>query len=207
MTRAHIPEDWLVSTIKNCRSGDPRIKSNAWDNLLTTLWPIVLRMAIREQHLRSLRSHSWMIAEDAAAHAFGQLFGSIDKIYDPSGLLSWLGLVVRNYVITQGTQGFYAHTYTTGEYWPFLQFSHQDTAPSLSVASRLRFEIRKLPTEQRRLLYDFYWLEMSQKEIANQRGVTHQAISAQLKRIYRTLREALLKAGYNGEAGATTSSC
>ena len=55
--------------------------------------------------------------------------------------------------------------------------------------------IKKLPTSQRKLIYDIFFNNISQSEIAKRGGVSKPAISQRLKRALATLKKELEKLG------------
>lgn len=69
----------------------------------------------------------------------------------------------------------------------------KDTAEPACVVEteyeRLGRRIHALSPDRQRLLFRYFWLKKSQKELAAEEGVTTAAISARLQTIYRQLKK------------------
>lgn len=201
-----IDPEWLTRAMADCQSEDERSRQAAWNTLADAIWPQVMAIAIHEQRRSWAVQHSWMIAEDAAIQTFIALMSNLHKI-EPAKIFGWVRVVVRNHLRTLRAQGFYAHEQMLAPdaAWDaIVQAPHRDQTLELSVISRLRLEIRRLRKEQRQLLYEHFWLERTMTDIADEQGVTRQAVHHRLLKIYARLRHELAQSGYTGDTGATT---
>lgn len=206
---AGIEPEWLARTIADCTSADERTRRVAWDALATAIWPHMVTIAIQEQHRSWAATASYMIAEDAAMHAFTKLMERLERI-QPRKLFAWVVVVTRDYIIGLGREGFHAHeqTYAVDDMWDATTSEvHRDVSQVLSVIWQLRSEAEWLREEERALLYKRFWLDMSYNEIGEELGITKRAARLRVLAVCAKLQAGLTAAGYNADDyGATTYS-
>lgn len=183
--KAPLEKEWLTTTVAACTMAGKE-GERARQELAVRLWPIVLGLAVKQQRLSRFETYSIHVAEDATIHAFMKLFEHIGNLRDPERIVIWMHVTVRNYMI--------------GVSWrhemPLEEVDSDCIEPEFEFNDRLqllRACMQTLSPEHRQWLYWHYWLGMLPEEIAARVHRKPNVVSAQLYRLRKILRRAIME--------------
>jgi RNA polymerase sigma-70 factor (ECF subfamily) len=136
------------------------------------------------------RVHDPNLADDILQEVFLRIHSRIDTLEDPSKLESWLYQITRNIIVdtyrTSKRQLSIDHTPDVPEP-PSEEIAHRQLAPCL------RFFIDSLPPLYREVLHLVEIEGLSQKDLAEQLGISYTAAKSRVQRGRALLRERLME--------------
>ena len=159
---------------------------NTWniDEIVNRYADMVYRIAVTQMK----NTHD---AQDIFQEVFLRLVKNLDTIESEEHLKAWLIRVTINCSKTNLTSAWRRHTQSIEEQTEEIAFETEEQ-------SDLYEYLQKLPKKYRRVLYLFYYEDMSIKEICQITGQKEPTVKSQLSRARVMLRTGLEQDGFTG---------
>lgn len=159
---------------------------NTWniDEIVNRYADMVYRIAVTQMK----NTHD---AQDIFQEVFLRLVKNLDTIESEEHLKAWLIRVTINCSKTNLTSAWRRHTQSIEEQTEEIAFETEEQ-------SDLYEYLQKLPKKYRRVLYLFYYEDMSIKEICQITGQKEPTVKSQLSRARAMLRTGLEQDGFTG---------